>query len=415
MNLRKLFRTASLHLAAEFEKSAQFKHSGEKGGKREGSFKENLRKVLPARFGLGRGEVVTSRNEVSKQCDLIIFDAERGLELLHDEGSGLYPIESVYGTIEVKSDLDSTELEKAYQNVGSVKRLVPPGSGFVRKTYGGSFISESGSDAPVPIGIVFAFTAGRSLKAIGDQVAQLDAELDDLRNRPDLVVVFDQGIVGPQGRVRGDFNNLRLSDRVELHRIQRSGRHTLLRFYMQLLDELTVIGLPPLDLRKYLTIPDIIDGHRITGHDRIILQQKPDVVYKVNVQGIRQILKRCGSNPPITYEQVLELQFGQVPQGVVNMQGLKQLMRVYNPNNLPPFDPQQLTICDTGQTIYKSQWFAPIFITIDDEVYAIDLSALGDADLDERDDLNLGELLDEDKFLVALDQQNARLHKSAKR
>jgi hypothetical protein len=43
MDLRKLFGTASLHLQAEFEKSKQVEHRGEKGGQREYSLRENLR------------------------------------------------------------------------------------------------------------------------------------------------------------------------------------------------------------------------------------------------------------------------------------------------------------------------------------------------------------------------------------
>jgi hypothetical protein len=59
---------------------------------------------------------------VSRQCDITI--AEPSTPPFWDEGDyRIVPAECVYGVIEVKASLDSTELEKAWRLIADVKAL----------------------------------------------------------------------------------------------------------------------------------------------------------------------------------------------------------------------------------------------------------------------------------------------------
>src|SRR5690348_6721942 len=124
MNLRNVFKAISEKFAAEFKISSQFKHPVGKGDNREAALREFLKEYLPKRYSVGRGEIISSGNIVSKQCDIVIYDAEFCPSLIVSEHHALYPLESVYGVIEVKSTLTAQDLDMAYENIRSVKELV---------------------------------------------------------------------------------------------------------------------------------------------------------------------------------------------------------------------------------------------------------------------------------------------------
>lgn len=123
MDLRSVFFNIGLELQAKFRLSAQVNHNGGKGAVREDAFAGFLREYLPKRYSVGSGEVVSSENRVSRQCDIVIYDAEQCPRLLASDSHSIFPIESVYGVVEVKSTLTSEELRKAYDVVRSVKSL----------------------------------------------------------------------------------------------------------------------------------------------------------------------------------------------------------------------------------------------------------------------------------------------------
>ena len=70
MDTRTLFQTISKRMRADFDASAQIKHSGSKGTIRENNLRNFLAEGrLPAKYGLGAGEVVGRIRDTSRQCD----------------------------------------------------------------------------------------------------------------------------------------------------------------------------------------------------------------------------------------------------------------------------------------------------------------------------------------------------------
>jgi hypothetical protein len=127
-----------------------------------GVVREFLRAQLPPCYGVTRGEVASATGEVSRQVDVLVYDAWRTPPLLESEGSRLLPVESVYAAIEVKPRLTVTELRGAVANVRSVKAL------------GGAAAQAAGVEATErPIfGAIFSFEAmdhrllGRELREL---------------------------------------------------------------------------------------------------------------------------------------------------------------------------------------------------------------------------------------------------------
>jgi hypothetical protein len=86
-----------------------------------------LRKILPNKYGICRGHVVSSNGD--KQGDDIIIDQERFPTLKANEADEFFrkeniPIEAVYGYIEAKHTLNPDSLDKAYKQITAVKQLI---------------------------------------------------------------------------------------------------------------------------------------------------------------------------------------------------------------------------------------------------------------------------------------------------
>ena len=67
--------------------------------------------------------VFSANGESSRQIDIVIYDAIFSSVLMKDEKSQLFPCESVFGSIEVKTELKGETLEQGVENIVSLKRL----------------------------------------------------------------------------------------------------------------------------------------------------------------------------------------------------------------------------------------------------------------------------------------------------
>ncbi len=110
--------------AGEVEKISILEHKGEKGAELETLIKNILRGFLPARFSLGKGFVFDSEGNKSKQCDIIIYDNHQNPKILSLEQNGLFPVELVYGVVEVKGYFGKKEIKDSIDKIKSVKNLV---------------------------------------------------------------------------------------------------------------------------------------------------------------------------------------------------------------------------------------------------------------------------------------------------
>jgi hypothetical protein len=103
---------------------APMEHAGVKGAIREVLIADLFRPLLPADIGVGTGVIISAFDEAqSAQQDIVLFDKRILPPFLFEHGPGIFPIESVLETIEVKSCLTATELRAAENNARSVANL----------------------------------------------------------------------------------------------------------------------------------------------------------------------------------------------------------------------------------------------------------------------------------------------------
>lgn len=95
-------------------------HRGMVGVENEGALAALIREFLPPRFGVEHSGIVIDRHGgESRECDIIIFDNWNFPTYLRK----VFPIELVYGVIEVKTNLTSQESADALQNLESLNNL----------------------------------------------------------------------------------------------------------------------------------------------------------------------------------------------------------------------------------------------------------------------------------------------------
>ena len=100
-------------------------HNGEKGSQVETVIAGFLKDLVPRKFSFSTGFVVCRdvKHPQSTQQDVIIHDSLQNSPLYQNENWGIFPIESVYGTVEVKSSLTRASLRKALQDNSAIRRM----------------------------------------------------------------------------------------------------------------------------------------------------------------------------------------------------------------------------------------------------------------------------------------------------
>lgn len=393
MDVRDIFKEVSEQLLSEFRKSSGVTHAVGKGDLREDAFRDFLVNYLPKRYGVGRGQVVTPDNRISGQLDIVIYDPLHCPRLIASASHSIYPIESVYGAISMKSQLDSEELKDGYKNIASLKAILPR-RGFSHSPTSGMII---GMARAIPVTGVIAYGSNRSLEAIASQVSELDKRCSDIAIRPDFVAVIGQGIIAPRGPLRGEFNEYKLPEEPELlAALRKTGRHTLLRLYMQVLRELNALTLRPLDLHDYDTMPRIIGPYRVGGDARFVMYPidgSPSLgrVVRLTKSGIDEIV---GRSKPVTLQQHMLNRTGQAVEHLEEA-GFdpNSTVHEYNPKNLPPISLNNMKMAEDGSVFSGQPAFQPINIKIDGKSYAVDVFSLAKDHLEDDPDFTVDELM----------------------
>lgn len=102
------------------------KHKLTKGELRELFVCDILNHFLTSQFGVGSGIIVNGNGNQSHQTDIIIYDKRVLPPFIKESNLGVYPIESVIATLEVKSTLNKRDIVKAEKDAKLIKELFQP-------------------------------------------------------------------------------------------------------------------------------------------------------------------------------------------------------------------------------------------------------------------------------------------------
>lgn len=186
-----LLQAAGRQLLAEFREIKDSNpHAGDSGAEAEEILKQFLRDRLPRRFGIESGIVLGSQGQVSRQTDLIVYDAMSAPVYRKGPRTHILPRDNVAAVIEVKSKLSKDQLADAVSKIAQIKRM--PASPI------------SGADEPVTMsplvnastwGCVFAYDAYTSIETLAENLKELNEGLPS-KEWTDFVIVLGKGTIG---------------------------------------------------------------------------------------------------------------------------------------------------------------------------------------------------------------------------
>ncbi len=140
-----LFEYTNLSRSVFVNSEGTLIHPGEFGMYRERIVADLIKPFLPEKYAIGTGFIITSQDNISTQCDLIIYDREH-TPIIENEEQRFFPIECVVGVIEVKSKLKKAELKEALIRLTKIKKLradIPPNNPYIFKDGNHSVFSPS--------------------------------------------------------------------------------------------------------------------------------------------------------------------------------------------------------------------------------------------------------------------------------
>jgi hypothetical protein len=124
MNISEIFDEVAKQMRSNFEKARKaVEQPGLKGTSFEETFRSFLREYLPLSLDVSTGVLVDSHGSVSRQLDVIISDSAKTPIFYRSGDIRVIPVECAYAVIEIKAYLDANELDRIFQNMGSVRNL----------------------------------------------------------------------------------------------------------------------------------------------------------------------------------------------------------------------------------------------------------------------------------------------------
>jgi hypothetical protein len=247
--LEKVFDALQKRLMAGLEASrSALDHPVSKGDATEGNWRDLLERHLPHRYHVAKAFIMDSSGAMSDQIDIVVYDRLYTPILYNLEDQRIIPAEGVYAVLEVKQDLDKSNVEYAGKKAASVRKLIRTSARIVHA--GGHY--EPRPASPILAGILTSQSSWSP--PFGDAFQAVFDSLDPMES-------LDLGCAAKDGgfEVTVDETSNR---RVKISRPDQA----LVFFLMRLLDRLQSVGTvsaidyaaysTQLTLNNFLTIND---------------------------------------------------------------------------------------------------------------------------------------------------------------
>lgn len=312
--------------------------------------------------------------------DLIIYDKIDGITLLYDEHTQVYPIDCVYGIIEVKSGLSKIQFIDALDKIAAFKSMAPGGR--VRLSSGRVTTSFP---RPRPFGMVFAYNlAGNSLDSLTTNLREWEQRYPP-ELWPNYVCVLGVGTISHRGK--DAFQQCVDSESITKESRPSSlkyGEDALWNFYSALHDLCARMRLGPVELLSYHEPLQRI-GRFVTNGRFEFRRTSDNAAVRPNEAAIAKIVSWCASGEPISYEECLLRRLGSLPVGLNNRKVLDRHVYLYNPDNLPGFHELgdiPLHVDEDGVRPSQPSLLSVIEVVIDGHLYAVCMDSLGPEDFE---------------------------------
>lgn len=192
---RNSFNSVSKELFYD-EETGKLIHPGEFGSYREKTVKDFISFFIPERLAIDQGFIINTSDEVSTQCDIVIYDSQSTPLVRSGKSQRFFPVETVCAVGEVKSTLSKTDFAKALVKLTNVKILKEniKNPSFIRRTHPGDFAPTTypyDQTATFIICEKFDF----DLNGITRMINECYPEDTPIRYRHNLVLSLKDGII----------------------------------------------------------------------------------------------------------------------------------------------------------------------------------------------------------------------------
>lgn len=324
-----------------YRNSNQLKHPRDKGDYRE----EILRKFLldhgliPKKYSVSDNRVraVSSDGQVSPELDIVFYDNLESIVLRRLGTTADYlPIESIYGTIQVKSKLSRRALAEGLDNIKRFKNLSPNN---IKQKIGGLTVQTG---AYRRFAILFAYEYDLEWDKICDEIYNfIKANPPELW--PNFIVILNRGYILIGDKEIYAWKN---SDQLKinypiLHGNPNEPDQNLLFFYNILILLLTDTATGAPDIERYFRMPFICDNisYKFAYGAFVELMTCPisehgTYLKKFREGKLKMIFESASNAEPINFLKALDIAQGGQGVDFQSYQQQPSLVNIYNPENL---------------------------------------------------------------------------------
>jgi hypothetical protein len=126
--LEREFMNFQAQILLDYEKTRDLKHPRDLGNARESILRDFLKNsgLLPKKYSVSEtsARVISYSGHSSNEMDIVIYDTNQSIILMRRQNIfEAYPIESVFGVVQVKSRLTKKELISGLKNISTFKSL----------------------------------------------------------------------------------------------------------------------------------------------------------------------------------------------------------------------------------------------------------------------------------------------------
>jgi hypothetical protein len=178
----RIFAMAAQKLRKDFDEVSLVPHRGLKGDEASRLVRRFLDDHLPKRFATGSGFIIDKADNISRQTDVVVYDAINCPVYRASEEAGIFPADNVAAVVEVKSRLDREKLYEAAENISAAKSMAKtkqPETPFLVQTQ--------------TLGCVFAFHSELTVETLAGHYSALLRE-KGLGRHIDLILLLDRAV-----------------------------------------------------------------------------------------------------------------------------------------------------------------------------------------------------------------------------
>ena len=337
--LKREFIYKQEYILNEYRKAKDPKHPRDIGDIRENILKEFLGKsgILPTKYRISENSarVVSTTGHISNEIDILIYDYLNNISLMNRGNVyTAYPVESVYGVIQVKSMLTKKEIKNGLDNIASYKKLDKDFS-----NSSSNILIFNNSKSKRGFGILFAYDSDLEWIDIVNEIKNYAENNPDKKCWCNAVVILTKGIIIHGEENHGYFRNNEIENinNLNMHGIPDNETTCLYYFYDILMKLLNYTETSQVPYYNYFDLPFTAGQYSYKyshGYFSEIGHCKKHGAFlrKINGDKLEKVIDWCKEVESINWIKAIDIAYGnELDEERYKKQPHE--VKIYNPEN----------------------------------------------------------------------------------